>query len=76
MIPSVESAADQYQQDHPNYAAFVAGADYAQNPPSEQGAADVIADFNAQLEGLKSTDPADILSSVQDELQAALDADK
>jgi len=76
VIPSVESAAEQYQQDHPNYAAFVAGADYAQNPPSEQGAADVIADFNAQLEGLKTTDPADILSSVQDELQAALDADK
>ena len=76
VIPSVESAADQYAQDKPEFEPFIAGADYAQTPPSEQGAADVIADFNAQLEGLKGGDPQAILSSVQDSLQAALDADQ
>ncbi len=76
VIPSIESAADQYQQDHPDYAAFVAGADYAQNVPSQLGAADVIADFNAQLEGLKNGDPAAILASVQKSMQAVVEEDQ
>jgi multiple sugar transport system substrate-binding protein len=74
VIPSVESAADAYAEDRPELQPFVAGADYAQTPPSQEGAADVIADFNAQLEGLKGGDPESILASVQDSLQAALDA--
>ena len=44
--------------------------------PSQQGAADVISDFNAQLEGLKNGDPAAILASVQAAMQAALEADR
>jgi multiple sugar transport system substrate-binding protein len=76
VIPSIESAADQYKQDRPEYAPFINGADYAQNPPSQQGASDVITDFNAQLEGLKSGDPEAILASVQESLQATLDADQ
>ena len=76
VIPSLESAAEQYQQDHPDYAPFVAGADYAQNPPPQQGAADVIADFNAQLEGLKNGDPAAILASVQESMQAVVEEDQ
>jgi multiple sugar transport system substrate-binding protein len=76
VMPSVETAAEQYAANSPDFAAFVAGADYAQNPPAEQGAADVISDFNAQLEGLKDGDPKAILSSVQGTLQAALDADQ
>lgn len=74
VIPSVQSAADQYAESRPEFAPFVAGAEYAQNPPSQEGAADVVADFNAQLEGLAEGDPAAILSSVQASLQAALDA--
>lgn len=76
VIPSLESAASKYADEEPQLAPFIKGADYAQNPPSEQGAADVISDFNAQLETLKSSDPKQILSSVQDELQAALDSDQ
>ena len=75
-MPSVESAAEQYATDSPEFEPFVDGADYAQNPPAQQGAADVISDFNAQLEGLKDGDPEAILSSVQGSLQAALDADQ
>lgn len=74
VIPSIESAATEYAESKPEFRPFVAGADYAQTPPSQQGAADVITDFNAQLEGLENGDPEAILASVQDSLQAALDA--
>ncbi|ROR90177.1 hypothetical protein EDD33_1012 [Nocardioides aurantiacus] len=36
------------------------------------GAADVITDFNSQLEGLADGDPAAILESVQQSLQATV----
>ena len=74
VIPSLQSAAEKWQADNPDFAPFIAGAEYAQNPPSQQGTADVIADFNAQLETLKDSDPKAILSSVQQTMQAALDA--
>ncbi len=68
----MQTAAEQYADDKPEFAPFVAGAEYAQNPPAQEGAADVIADFNAQLEGLKSGDPAAILESVQQSMQAVV----
>jgi multiple sugar transport system substrate-binding protein len=73
VIPSVEAAAEQYGEEKPQFAPFVAGAEYAQNPPSQEGAADVIADFNAQLEGLENGDPKAILESVQQSMQAVVD---
>lgn len=72
VIPSVQTAAEQYAEGKPEFAPFVAGAEYAQNPPAQEGAADVIGDFNAQLEGLKNGDPAAILESVQQSMQAVV----
>jgi multiple sugar transport system substrate-binding protein len=72
VIPSVQSAAEQYASDRPEFQPFVAGADYAQNPPAQEGAAEVIGDFNAQLEGLQDGDPAAILESVQQSMQAVV----
>lgn len=69
-MPSIESAADAWTADNEALAPFLAGADYAQFPPNLDGAADVIADFNAQLESLSSGDPAQILDGVQSNLEA------
>lgn len=71
-MPSVESAADAWTEANPDLAAFLNGAEYAQFPPNQDGATDVIADFNAQLEGLKTGDPAAILESVQANLEAVV----
>lgn len=72
VIPAVETAAQQYGENLPEVAPFIESADVAQNPPSTVGAADVITDFNAQLETLRDGNPADILASVQQSLQATV----
>jgi multiple sugar transport system substrate-binding protein len=69
-MPSVQSAADAWTEANPEDAAFLAGAEYAQFLPTQAGATDVIADFNAQLESLKTADPQSILDSVQANLEA------
>ncbi|TDL43970.1 sugar ABC transporter substrate-binding protein [Microbacterium oleivorans] len=69
-MPSVQSAADQWTTDNPELAAFLAGADYAQGVPTNDGVSDVFTDFNAQLATLKDGDPATILQSVQSNLEA------
>lgn len=73
VMPSVQSAADGWKDLYPEMTAFIDSADFAQNVVNARGAADVITDFNAQLEGLATGDPAAILGSVQTNLQAVLD---
>ena len=73
VIPSTEAAAATYAESYPENASFVAGADYAVSPVNFAGSAAVIADFNAQLEGLVGGDAKGILASLQKELQSALD---
>ena len=69
-MPSIQSAADAWSSANPDLTAFLAGAEYAQFPPNIAGAADVITDFNAQLESLKTGDPQAILGTVQGNLEA------
>lgn len=71
-MPSVQSAADEWKGDNPELVAFLTGADYAQGVPTNKGASDVISDFNAQLESLKTGDPKAILDSVQSNLEAVV----
>lgn len=71
-MPSVQSAADQWKSDNPDLVAFIDGSDYAQGVPTTKGVVDVITDFNAQLESLKSGDPTAILDSVQTNLEAII----
>ena len=48
------------------------GTAYAKGVVSAPGIADVLTDFNSQLQGLPTTDPKAILDSVQDNLSTAL----
>ena len=73
VIPSTKAAAATYAEKYPENASFVAGQDYAVSPVNFAGSATVITDFNSQLEGLIGGDAKSILSSLQDELQSALD---
>ena len=71
-MPSISSAAGAWTAANPALEAFLTGADYADFPPNQAGSTDVIADFNAQLESLKTGDPKKILDSVQLNLQAVV----
>jgi multiple sugar transport system substrate-binding protein len=73
VMPSVASAAEDWKAAYPEFAAFIDGAEYAINLPSQPGTSDVIGDFNSQLATLSATEPETILASVQASLQAALD---
>lgn len=74
VMPSVASAAEDWKAEFPELAAFIDGAEYAINLPSQPGTGDVIGDFNSQLATLSATEPETILASVQESLQAALDS--
>lgn len=74
VMPSVASAAEDWKAAYPEFAAFIDGAEYAINLPSQPGTGDVLGDFNAQLSTLASTEPEAILASVQASLQDALDS--
>ncbi|AUZ33086.1 ABC transporter substrate-binding protein [Arthrobacter sp. PGP41] len=76
VMPSIKSAREEWTAAFPALAPFMAGADYAQTTPLQQGAADVLADFNAQLEQLKDKEPKAILDSTQDSLEPVLEGAK
>ena len=72
VMPSVEAAADEWKSSYPDLAAFIEGADSAANLPTQEGAADVISEMNAQLATLKNKDPQQILDSVQKNMEAVV----
>ena len=71
-MPSIESAAGDWEQANPELAPFLAGSDYAIGMPTNVGVGEVITDFNAQLESLATGDPQQILQSVQSNLEAVV----
>jgi multiple sugar transport system substrate-binding protein len=71
-MPSVKSAAETWKSDNAPLVPFLTGAEYAQGVPTNAGVSDVIADFNSQLETLKTGDPKTILQSVQKNLEAVV----
>jgi multiple sugar transport system substrate-binding protein len=72
VMPSVQSAAEDYASEFPESAAFIEQAEVAETVPNQPGVSAVIADLNSQLEGLEAADPKAILDSTQANLEAAL----
>lgn len=72
VMPSRQSASAGYLEQFPDDAAFVAGGEYGQGPVNLPGFDSVLTDFDSQLQQLASGDPAQILSSLQTNAEAAL----
>ncbi len=72
VMPSRQSASQQYLAQFPTDQAFVDGAQYAQGPVNAPKMDSVLADFDTGLQGLATGDPKAILERLQKNAQAAL----
>jgi multiple sugar transport system substrate-binding protein len=72
VMPSVKADAKEWKKLYPQFAAFLAGAEYSKSIPTVPDIATVLGDFNQQLQGLPQTDPKSILNRVNGELQSIL----
>jgi multiple sugar transport system substrate-binding protein len=72
VMPSVRSASARWKKLYPQFAAFLAGADYSKSIPTIPNIATVLGDFNQQLQGLPQSPVKPILDRVNGELQAIL----
>jgi multiple sugar transport system substrate-binding protein len=72
VMPSVQSAATQWQQEFPQDAAFLKEAPGAKGMPNKPGTMDAISNFDTQVAGLANTDPKTLLGGLQQNLAAAL----
>ena len=72
VMPSVKADAKEWKKLYPQFAAFLAGADYSKSIPTIPDIATVLGDFNQQLQGLPQSDPKPILNRVNGELQSIL----
>jgi multiple sugar transport system substrate-binding protein len=72
VMPSRQSAQQQYTQEFPNDKPFIEAAGYAQGPVNAPKMDSVLADFDAQLQGLAAGDPKAILQNLQKNTQATV----
>ncbi|HEX4678696.1 MAG TPA: extracellular solute-binding protein [Gaiellaceae bacterium] len=72
VMPSVKADAKEWKKLYPQFAAFLAGAEYSKSIPTVPDIATVLGDFNQQLQGLPQTDSTSILNRVNGELQPLL----
>jgi multiple sugar transport system substrate-binding protein len=72
VMPSRQSARDQYTQAFPADKPFIDGAEYAQGPVNAPKMDSVLADFDAQLSALATADPKAILQNLQKNATATL----
>src|SRR3954451_3183060 len=74
VMPSVKANAKDWKKAYPQFASFLAGADYSKSIPPVPDIAKVLGDFNQQIQGLPNTDAKTILDRVNAELQQVLNA--
>jgi multiple sugar transport system substrate-binding protein len=72
VMPSVKANAKEWSKLYPQFAAFLAGANYSKSIPPVPDIATVLGDFNQQLQGLPQSDPKPTLDRVNGELQSIL----
>jgi multiple sugar transport system substrate-binding protein len=72
VMPSRQSAKEQYTAQFPTDRPFVDGAAYAQGPVNAPKMDSVLADFDTGLQGLATGDPKALLARVQKNTQAVL----
>jgi multiple sugar transport system substrate-binding protein len=72
VMPSVQANAKEWSKLYPQFAAFLAGAEYSKSIPTVPDIATVLGDFNQQLQGLPQSNPKTILDRVNGELQSIL----
>ena len=72
VMPSRQSARDQYTAAFPADKAFIDGAEYAQGPVNAPKMDSVLADFDASLNTLANADPKTLLGNLQKNTQATL----
>jgi multiple sugar transport system substrate-binding protein len=72
VMPSVQANAKEWSKLYPQFAAFLAGAEYSKSIPTVPDIATVLGDFNQQLQGLPQSNPKTILDRINGELQSIL----
>src|SRR5690606_36833234 len=70
VMPSRESLRDEYLEQFPDDEAFIAGAAYAQGPVKAPKMDSVLADFDAGLQQLTTSDPKALLVRLNDNTEA------
>jgi multiple sugar transport system substrate-binding protein len=72
VMPSVIADRKIWTKTYPQFASFLAAADYSTSIPPVPDIATVLGDFNQQLQNLPQSDPKTILNRVNGELQSVL----
>lgn len=72
VMPSRQSAKDQYTTQFATDKAFIDGAAYGQGPVNAAKMDSVLSDFDTGIQGLKTGDPAALLQRLQTNVQSAL----
>ena len=73
VMPSRESATNDYTEAFPEDEAFIAGGDYGRGPINAPDMTQVVADLNSQLEGLRSANIEQMMESFDTNASAVLE---
>lgn len=65
VIPSRESAKEEYLEEHPGYQSWAATGDWVQGPVTVKGFDTVLSQFNSDLQSLATSSPRTILADLQ-----------